>query len=110
MTDYKLNTCPVPIVVGATGLSGLEQCLRLIVATFAYSVPMDRSFAGLGSFVDSPAPHKVAALIAELTEAIEKYEPRVVVTSISLEPNPEALMKGQVYPLITFHLKDGVEL
>lgn len=109
-SDYQIMARPTPVVIGAKGLADIQQCLRIIVSTFAFSVPLDRAFASTGSFIDAPAPHAVAARIAQLTVAIEKYEPRVKVSSIDLQPDPVALMDGKVYPVISFTVKEGVEL
>ena len=109
---------PAPIAIGATGLEGIMQCIRTIVGTIAYSCPMDRGFANTGKYMDSPIPHAVALRIAELTEALEKREPRIEVTSIKFAPEnatPErkaqavnSAMDGSLVPVIRFRLRRGV--
>lgn len=113
MSEREFIVAPAPIVIGATGLEGLHQALRIIITTLIYSVPLDRGFATTGSFIDAPLPHAVAQRLADLTEAIEKYEPRVKIISLRLsEPGAklEDLMEGRVFPIIRFELKEGVEL
>lgn len=113
MGEHVFIAAPAPIVIGATGLEGLHQCLRIIVTTFIYSVPLDRGFAANGDFIDAPLPHAVARRLADLTEAIEKHEPRVKVISVRLsEPNANLgdIMEGRVFPVIRFKLKEGVTL
>lgn len=113
MAEHEYIATPAPLIIGATGLEGLHQCLRIIVTTFIYSVPLDRGFATTGSFIDSPLPHAVAQRLAELTEAIAKYEPRVKITSLRLtepEAKLEDLMEGRIFPVIRFELKEGVVL
>lgn len=111
--EHDFTAVPAPVIIGATGLEGLYQCLRIIVTTMMYSVPLDRGFAQSGSFVDAPLPHAVAQRLADLTEAIEKYEPRVKVISVRLS-DPEAkledMLEGRVFPVIRFKLKEGVKL
>lgn len=113
MTVQEFMAAPAPVIIGATGLEGLHQCLRMIVTTMMYSVPLDRGFAQNGSFVDAPLPHAVAQRLADLTEAIEQYEPRVKVVNLRLS-NPDAkledIMEGRVFPIIRFQLKEGVAL
>ncbi len=113
MTVQEFIAVPAPITSGATGLEGLHQCLRMIVTTMRYSVPLDRGFAQNGSFIDAPLPHAVAQRLADLTEAVEQYEPRVKVVSLRLS-NPNAqledIVEGRVFPIIRFTLKDGVTL
>lgn len=114
MTPHTLHVTPgTPLTIGAQGMDAIVQNIRIIVLTTAYSVPLDRGFAHLGAFLDSPAPHETARLIAQFTSAIEKLEPRVRVTRISLEaaPNsPANAMQGRLFPHIFFELKEGVAL
>lgn len=106
-----IDTAPRPLVIGATGLEDIEQCLRVIVSTFIYSVPMDRAFAVGGKFLDAPSPVVIAHKIRDIADAIEKYEPRVEVTNIDYSAIEAAdLMDGRLFPVITFRVKDGVEL
>lgn len=113
MAEHEFIAAPAPLVIGATGLAGLQQCLRIIVTTLIYSVPLDRGFAVTGSFIDAPLPHAVAQHLADLTEAIEKYEPRVKIKSIGLTgpaDKLEDLIEGRIFPTIRFELKNGVVL
>lgn len=113
MGEYEIVGTPAPIVIGATGLAGLQQALRVIMSTFMFSVPLDRAFASTGSFVDAPLPHAAAARIAELTEAIEKYEPRVAVSHISFVSKKASIGDigdGRVFPVLRFRLRPGVTL
>lgn len=100
--------------IGATGMEALLQNIRIIVLTTMYSVPLDRGFAHVGDFIDSPSPLETARLVVRLTDAIEAKEPRVRVRRITLEPaeqnGMEAAMQGRLYPHICFDLKEGVEL
>lgn len=101
-----------PLCIGVGGMDALLQNIRIIVLTTMYSVPLDRGFAHVGDFIDSPSPQVTARLVARLTDAIEDKEPRVTVQRISLEPagqdNMEAAMQGRLYPRVYFDLKDGV--
>lgn len=99
-----------PIIIGAVGIAAIEQNIRVIVLTLAYSVPLDRAFANVGSFIDAPLPYAVAKKIAELTAAIEKYEPRVKVEKIAFKPLADEAQQGKLHPVITYHVREGVEL
>lgn len=103
-----------PAVIGATGLDDINQCIRYIVLCVIYSCPMDRGFANTGRYIDAPIPHAAAMRIAELTEAIEKNEPRVRVTSIKIIPAGQqaqdaasAAMDGRTRPVIRYRLREG---
>jgi phage baseplate assembly protein W len=108
--EFEITANNAPVIVGSTGMEDIEQCIRTIVRTLAFSVPLDRAFANTGNYVDSPIPHAVAARMAELTEAIESREPRVRVTSIRFAPDAEGAMNGALTPIIRFRLRDGVSI
>lgn len=118
--EYELTAAQAPIVIGASGLADIMQCMRTIVGTVAYSCPMDRGFANTGQYMDAPIPHAVALRVAELTEALEAREPRIKVTSIRFVPqHPTAeqraravnsAMDGSLTPVIRFRLREGVAL
>ena len=110
MPVLELAEISMPLSIGATGIAALEQNIRIICTTLAYSVAMDRGFAHVGAFVDAPTPYDVARLIADITEAIEAKEPRVSVERISLEPSADEAMQGRLYPKSTYRVKDGVTL
>lgn len=108
--EYEIvaDTAGAALRFGLTGLEDIDQCVRLIVATFAYGVPLDCAFAGDGAYIDSPLPHETARRIARLTEGIEKYEPRVRVLSITFAPRPDDAADGRLYPRIRLRVKEGV--
>lgn len=96
----------VPLVIGATGMESIAQNIRMILTTFAYSVPLDCRFASAGGCIDAPAPVISALRIAELTDAIEEKEPRVEVIGIRLREG--STLDGQLRPVVTFKLREGV--
>lgn len=110
MPVLELSETSLPLTIGATGIAAIEQNIRIIVTTLAYSVAMDRGFAHVGAFIDAPTPYEVARRIADITEAIEAKEPRVAVERISLKPSADEAMQGRLYPKITYRVKDGVTL
>lgn len=94
-------------VIGLTGLAGVEQCLKMILLTTIYSVPLDSGFAHDGSMIDSPAPAVVARKISEFVKALRKYEPRINVDKLELQ-NKSNLMQGTMCVHLVYHLVDGV--
>jgi len=100
-----------PIVIGATGLDEILQNVRLILATFSYSVPLDRAFAGGGDYIDAPSPYAAQRRMAAIVDQIEQYEPRVQVTGITFEALETAdSMDGILVPVVQIRLRDGVEV
>ena len=108
--EFEVAAVNAPVIIGASGLDDIAQCIRNIVRTTMFSTPMDRAFAADGAYVDSPIPHATAARIAGLTEAIEEYEPRVRVSSIRFAQKAEDAIDGRVFPVIRFRLREGVRL
>jgi phage baseplate assembly protein W len=106
--EFEVAADNAPAVIGARGMDDIMQCIRYIVRTTVFSVPLDRSFASDGSYLDAPVPHATAARMAALTEAIERKEPRVRVTSIRFAARPDDAMDGRLYPVIRFRLREGV--
>ena len=108
--EFEIEAGNAPVIIGATGLDDIAQCIRNITRATMFSVPMDRAFATDGAYVDSPIPHATAVRIADLTEAIETYEPRVRVSSIRFAQRASDALDGRVYPVIRFRLREGVGL
>lgn len=108
--EFEIVADETPAIIGARGLEDVMQCIRYIVRTTVFSVPLDRGFAHDGSFIDAPLPHAAAARIATLTEAIESREPRVRVSSIRFAAVAGDAIDGRVAPIIRFRLRDGVRI
>ena len=76
------------------------QNVRTICTTPKYSVPMDRAFGVDIKMLDRPTPKAMAALQAELTQAIRKYEPRCKVKRIFFEGNKDGRLNFKVRTII----------
>lgn len=112
MTTYDISDAERhPIVVGATGLDEIFQNVRIILSTMAFSVPLDRAFAGGGEYIDRPSPFDAQRRMAAIVEGVEKYEPRVKVTGIAFtELAATDTMDGILAPVLQFTLRGGVTL
>ena len=106
--EFEADGVGAPIILGATGMEEILQNINIILRTSAWSLPMDRAFAGEVPYLDSPLPHAAAARMAELVDRVERHEPRVRVHRIYFRPDPEAAMDGRATPVVAFSLKDGV--
>lgn len=94
----------------ASGLENIRNCLCAIAATRVGSVPLYRHFGTDWQWVDHPEPVAMARFRAELMEAIDKYEPRVEITSIAFKVDKTRAMDGRLYPVVRFRLREGVTL
>lgn len=110
-SEIELVVDDSPVVVGATGMDSIRQCIRTIVRAMAFSVPLDRGFANPGGMIDSPAPARTARLASEIIDAVERYEPRVHVKSVTFRKMPATRhMDGAVCPVISFSIDEEAQL
>lgn len=109
--EYEVLAAPGgAIAFGARGLAEIAQNIRVILATLAWSCPLDRKFAGGAGYLDSPLPLTTAARVASIIETVEKHEPRVRVTAVTFEADPSSALDGRICPRIRFALRNGVSL
>lgn len=107
MPEYDVYGEPKPINVAATGLEEILQNVRHILLTLQGTVPLDRSFARTGRALDTPEPKAMSAEIADLFEAIQENEPRVVVTHIEFVQSNTRAMDGTLVPRVRMRIKQG---
>ena len=96
------------IEIGARGLKAIIQNVRTIITTWRGTVFLDRTFGIDPRIIDRPINLAQAELIMDITQQIEKYEPRVQITSITFEPSDAG--NGELTPLVRFIVKEGVLL
>ena len=72
------------------------QNVRTICTTPKYSVPMDREFGLEADMVDRPTPKAMAAIQAEIIQAIRKYEPRCKVKKIFFDGDKDGKLTVRV--------------
>lgn len=94
----------------ATGLINIRNCLSTIAATRLKTVPLRRHFGTEWEWVDKPLQYAMAKYRADLIDAIDKWEPRVRIVSISFRTDNIAAMSGKLVPIVRFKLREGVVL
>ena len=72
------------------------QNVRTICTTSKYSVPMDRLFGVDAVMLDRPTPRAMAAMQAEIVQAIRKYEPRCKVKRVSFDGDLDGRLNVKV--------------
>lgn len=89
-------------------LESITQCINVICTTPMGSVTLDRNFGIDLSVLDLPIESCMAMLRVNIMEAIEAYEPRAEVTSISFEETKpdEIAYFGRIIPVIRFIEKE----
>lgn len=69
---------------GATGVEEILQNVAFIIATASMSCPLDREFGWDKTVIDTPIAIAKARIVANLTEAIHKFEPRAIVVAVDV--------------------------
>lgn len=92
------------IRIGATGLAGLEQEIRTVLATRKGSVPLDRDFGLSWEFVDKPMTEAMPYMVAEIGQQLERFVPRIRVRDISFTSTEP--VKGVLQPTVTVEIRE----
>lgn len=79
-------------------VSDVLQNIAVILATPKGSVPLDREFGLSTTMLDKPTPIAQKALIAEVREAIERWEPRARFVSMRFEGRID--QPGTLWPIV----------
>lgn len=68
------------------GLDDVHQCLKIIFGTIPGEDPFRPTFGcDLTSFLDLPIPAAIPAIVAAVTQAITKWEPRIILESVAAQ-------------------------
>ena len=79
-------------------VNAVLQNIALVLATPKGSVPMYRDFGLPQDFLDKPIPVAKARMIASVREAVEEWESRATVQSISFTDAPQE--PGRLIPRV----------
>lgn len=82
----------------ADPVASVLQNVAIILATRQGSVPLYRGFGLPQKFLDKPIPVAKPMLYAEVKEAVEEYEPRAEVISITFQE--DAAAPGRLIPTV----------
>lgn len=72
----------------------VAQNIRLILSTYKGTVPLNRNLGIDTTFIDMPSNKGLLISKLRIVEAIQKDEPRVEVSSISIEKDEESALNG----------------
>lgn len=84
------------------------QNVRTILKTRVGTVPLDRDFGVSWEHIDKPYPVAKALMQATIIEAIQKYEPRAKVQSVTYPDNVTDAMEGLLNPVVKISIEEGV--
>lgn len=80
------------------------QNITMILSTPQNTAPLDRDFGLPVRFLDKPIPVAEALLVAEVLDAIEKYEPRAEVLDVSFVRDERT---GKIIPSLEVEINGG---
>jgi len=108
-TEYEVIGKPLTdIEIAVGGWREIAQCIKTIITTWRGSVFLDRQFGIDPAIIDQPENMVLANLMIDVTDQIEKYEPRAEVVSINFDQSN--LNDGVIVPVVKFRVKEGVLL
>ncbi|GHU51662.1 hypothetical protein FACS1894127_7950 [Clostridia bacterium] len=82
----------------------IAQNCTMILATPKGTVPLDRGFGLDTRALDKPVQIARTFLVADITAAIEQYEPRAVIKDIKFSEDP---LTGVLMPKVIIEVKDN---
>ena len=88
----------------ATPIEEILQNVQMIVSTMKTTVPLYRDFGISPTFIDMPMAVAEAILIGEIYDAMEAYEPRAEIKSITFERNESI---GKLVPVLEVGIDGG---
>ena len=87
---------------GATGVEEILQNVAFILSTDIMSCPLDREF-GWNTGLDDPIQIRKAKIVYDITEAVMKFEPRAIITSVEVEGDG---LQGKLVPRVKVSIDD----
>jgi phage baseplate assembly protein W len=91
-------------------LADIGQCIGIILGTLPGEDPFRPTFGcDLTQYIDRPLPAVLPAIVGAVTNAIETWEPRVKVLSVTAQPGGAAV-PGQITVSVTWQIDLGVTL
>ena len=85
-------------------VAAVLQNIAVILSTPRGSVPVYRTFGLSQTFLDKPAPVARVMMIAEVREAVEKWEPRAAVLGVTFSENPAN--PGELIPKVEVEIRN----
>jgi phage baseplate assembly protein W len=102
MALIGVESLPVNVTYGLTGIPEVMQNVRAILTTRSGTVPLDRDFGISFEFLDSPVNKTRAKAEQEIFLQLRKYEPRAILKQIIWESD---VTSGQFWPKVKVEVK-----
>ncbi len=102
--DYSVSLLDSVNFAPSSVVSEVLQNVRTIISTRRGTVPLDRDFGLTWSYIDKPLPVAQMLFRTEIIAALEEYEPRAQVESITFENNTDGAMDGVMVPTLKLRI------
>lgn len=89
--------------IGATGLAGLEQEIRMLLSTRKGSVPLDRDYGITWEYVDLPLPEAMPYMVSEIASQLTRYVPKIKVRDINFKSDDP--VEGILQPTVVVEIR-----
>ena len=105
--SYKVKAADLSAIrFNDAGLvSSVLQNIAVILSTPKGSVPLYRDFGLSTTFLDRPVPIAKMAMIAEVREAIERWEPRA--RYVGIQFSESVTQPGTLWPTVEVEINGG---
>lgn len=94
--SYKVTPSRDLVLNETDRIKSILQNISIILRTPQESVPLFREFGLPMRFLDAPINAAIPTLIIEVREAIQKFEPRADVLSVSFTQNKDGILIPEV--------------
>jgi Bacteriophage baseplate protein W len=92
------------------GLNDIGQCVGIILSTVPGEDPFRPTFGcDLTQYIDKPLPAVLPAIVGTVTTAIETWEPRITVLTVTAKPGG-ASAPGQITVSVAWQVDLGTTL
>lgn len=108
--EIDITDAPAGIEIGAEGIKEIIQNVRTIIRTVIGTVPLDRGFGLDQDFIDAPIPVSRALFMADVVQAVHKYEPRVEVVKVFWINETVDIIDGKQTPTVRIKIREDIVL
>ena len=104
---YTITTLDAAVdFAPATEVEEILQNVRTILKTRIGTVPLNRSFGVSWEHIDKPMPVAKALMQATVIEAIQAYEPRATVKSVTFGDDATDMMEGLLKATVKISIEE----
>jgi phage baseplate assembly protein W len=91
----------------STVVEEVLQNVRTILSTVIGSVPLHRDFGVSWEHIDKPLPVARTLMQAAIIDAIDEFEPRAKVVSVTFDMTDDDALEGILRPTVKIEIEEG---